>query len=324
MTSAAPLAPLYPPSQPYDCTELAVSSGHRLHVEQWGTATGIPALVLHGGPGSGCTPAMARFFDPERYRVILLDQRGAGRSQPHGCREDNTTALLLDDLETLRRHLAVDRWLLLGGSWGGTLGVLAAAANPAGTAGLLLRNPFLARQQDVTWFFEEARPFHADAWRHWQVLGVPEQPGAMEPWLEQRLATGDDAERSALALAWWHWENALARTTETATPPAADTLPRLANKYRLQLHYFRQGCFLETDAVLRAATCLGKVPTLILQGRQDHVCPGSETERLHQALPNSRLQWIDGVGHDPYAPAMADATVRALDHYASTGTFITP
>ncbi len=317
-TNAPPL--LYPPGAPYARDWLAVSGGHRLYFEQWGNPDGLPTLVLHGGPGSGCSPAMARFFDPQRYRVILLDQRGAGRSEPPGRREANTTALLLEDLETLRRHLGLERWLLLGGSWGGTLGVLAAAAYPQAVSGLLLRNPFLARQADLDWFFDGARPLHDEAWQGWRQLGAPETAGAMLPWLEQRFKQGSPAEVQALTLAWSRWENTLARSEGAPLPPM-EALPRLAEKYRLQLHYFCRGCFLETDAVLAAAGKLEGLPVHLLQGRIDHVCPAPGAETLQRRMPGSSLQWIEGVGHDPYAPAMAAATVAALDHFAREGRF---
>ncbi|HEY3430942.1 MAG TPA: alpha/beta fold hydrolase [Rhodocyclaceae bacterium] len=320
MTAATDLRPLYPPSQPYDEAWINVSANHRLYFEQWGSANGIPALVLHGGPGSGCTPAMARFFDPQRYRIILLDQRGAGRSEPQGSREENTTTLLLEDIEALRRQLGIERWLLLGGSWGGTLGVLAAAAYPQTVSGLLLRNPFLARQEDLDWFFDGARPLHAERWQRWRALGAPESAGAMLPWLEQRFELATATELKALVLAWSQWENALAQISDAALP-SEEALPRLAKKYRLQLHYFCHGCRLESNAVLTAAANLGNLPVHILQGRIDHVCPAPGAEALHRAIGGSSLQWIEGVGHDPYAPTMIDATVTALDQFALSGRF---
>lgn len=320
--TAPPLRDLYPPAQAYDQARLEVAGGHQLYFEQRGSVTGIPALVLHGGPGSGCSPAMARFFDPQRYRVILLDQRGAGRSEPSGGREANTTALLLEDMETLRRYLGLNRWLLLGGSWGGTLGVLAAAAYPQTVSGLLLRNPFLARQEDLDWFFDGARSLHDEAWQGWRQLGAPEEAGAMLPWLEHRFNQGSPEEVQALALTWNRWENALARV-EGAPLPTAEALPRLTEKYRLQLHYFCRGCFLNANEVLEATGTLGSLPVHILQGRIDHVCPAPGAEILQQRMPGSRLQWIEGVGHDPYAPAMAAATVAALDCFAREGRFST-
>lgn len=320
MNAPAPQRSLYPLGQPYERARLAVSGGHRLYFEQWGTATGIPALVLHGGPGSGCAAAMTRFFDPERYRVILLDQRGAGRSEPHGLRQHNQTRHLLADLERLRRHLSISRWLLVGGSWGATLGVLEAATNPRRVGGLLLRNPFLARPEDLDWFFDGARHLHPESWQPWRDLGAPESPGAMLPWLERRFALANGKELDALARTWWRWENVLARI-DAATLPAAADAPRLAEKYRLQLHYFCRGCFLEPDAVLRAAASVHGHAVHILQGGIDHVCPAPGAEALQRAIAGSRLQRIEGVGHDPYAPAMADATLAALDHFALEGRF---
>jgi proline iminopeptidase len=312
---------LYSPVLPFASGWLPVSGGHRLYYEQRGLRDGIPVLILHGGPGSGCSPVMAGFFDPERYCVILLDQRGAGKSQPAGGCEENTTPALIDDIEVLRRHLRIDRWLVMGGSWGATLGILYAAAHPGQLSGLLLRNPFLARVADLEWFFGGARQHHSEAWQYWAALGAPEVPGAMLPWLAECF---DSALPSALAehVAAWHvWERALAKTASRDLSPADIDL--LQARYRLQLHYFRHACFIAEGGVLAAAGRIAvvNVPIHVVQGLADHVCPASATGALLEKLSNAGCTWVEAVGHDPYAPAMQAATLGLVASFAALGRF---
>lgn len=312
---------LHCPSPPFDSGWLPVSGGHQLYYEQRGVPAGIPVLILHGGPGSGCSPQMAGFFDPERYRVILLDQRGAGKSLPAGCCEENTTPELIDDIEVLRRHLGIERWLVMGGSWGATLGLLYAAAHPGQLSGLLLRNPFLARAADLDWFFGGARQDHPEAWRLWAALCAPEAPGAMLPWL---AGCFDRAPPSALAahVAAWHiWECALARTSSRVLSSADIDL--LQVRYRLQLHYFGHACFIPEGGVLAAAERIAaeNMPIHVLQGMADHVCPASATAVLLEKLPNAGCTVVEGGGHDPYAPAMQAATVGLVVSFAVRGRF---
>lgn len=312
---------LHSPPPPFDSGWRPVSGGHRLYYEQRGVPEGIPVLILHGGPGSGCSPLMAGFFDLDLYRVILLDQRGAGKSQPVGGCEENTTSALIDDIEVLRRHLGIERWLVMGGSWGATLGILYGAAHPGQLSGLLLRNPFLARAADLKWFFGGARQHHPEAWQHWAVLGAPEAPGAMLPWLAECFR---DAPPLALAahVATWHiWECALAKTSSRVLSPADIDL--LQVRYRLQLHYFRHACFIPEGGVLAAAERIAaeNVPIHVVQGLADHVCPASATAVLLEKLPNAGCSWVEGVGHDPYAPAMQAATLGLVESFAVLGRF---
>lgn len=311
-------ADLYPATAAFDSRWLPVSGGHRLHVEQHGNPEGLPALVLHGGPGSGCSPLMTRFFNPERYRVILLDQRGAGRSLPRGGLEANRSADLIADTFQLQDELGIAAWLLMGGSWGGTLGPLIAAAQPERVSGLLLRNPFLARQADLDWFFRDAKELFPIEWEAWRQAGAPDTENLL-PWLEAVLGGNDTEARHAVARAWRDWEQALASLPPL--PPVEDSaLPALVDKYRLQTHYFLRGCFLAPGAVLDAARGLPQ-PTCILQGLDDKVCRPAGALELHRALADSRLHWIEGVGHDAFAPAMVAATRRALDAFARHGRF---
>ncbi len=314
---SAASATLHCPSPPFDSGWLPVSGGHRLYYEQRGETAGIPVLILHGGPGSGCSPLMAGFFDAQRFRVILLDQRGSGKSRPAGCCEENTTPALIDDIEVLRRHLGIDRWLVMGGSWGGTLGILYAAAHPGQVSGLLLRNPFLARAADLDWFFGGARQHHPAAWQHWAALGAPETPGAMLPWLEGRFQSPS----ASLVTAWHVWECALAGTPSRDLSPSDIALLQL--RYRLQLHYFRHACFMPEGGVLAAAERIAALaaPIHIVQGLADDVCPASATAALQERLPRAGYCRVEGVGHDPYAPAMLAATLGLVESFAVHGRF---
>ena len=318
--SAAAIA-LHCPSPPFDSGWLPVSGGHRLYYEQRGVPAGIPVLILHGGPGSGCSPLMAGFFDPERYRLILLDQRGAGKSLPVGSCEENTTPALIDDIEFLRRNLGIDRWLVMGGSWGATLGILYAAAHPGQLSGLLLRNPFLARTADLDWFFGGARLHHPEAWRHWAALGAPEAPGAMLHWLTECFRSAPPSALAAYVTAWHVWECALAGAPSRTLSPADIDL--LQARYRLQLHYFCHACFIPEGGVLAAAERIAatNVPIHVVQGLTDHVCPASATAILLEQLPNAGCTWVEDVGHDPYAPAMQTATLGLVESFAALGRF---
>jgi proline iminopeptidase len=318
---SAPATALHCPSPPFDSGWLPLAGGHRLYYEQRGLPEGIPVLILHGGPGSGCSPIMAGFFDPQRYRVILLDQRGAGKSLPAGCCEENTTPALIDDIEVLRRHLGIDRWLVMGGSWGATLGILYAAAHPGQLSGLLLRNPFLARAADLEWFFGGARQHHPEAWQHWAALGAPEVPGAMLRWLDECFCSAPPSELAAHVAAWHVWECALAKAPSRDLSPAGIDLLQL--RYRLQLHYFRHGCFIPEGGVLAAAERIAavNVPIHVVQGLADHVCPASATAVLLEKLPNAGCILVKGVGHDPYAPAMQAATLGLVKSFAALGRF---
>jgi proline iminopeptidase len=311
------VATLHSPPLPFDHGWLRVSGGHGLYYEQRGLPDGIPVLILHGGPGSGCSPKMAGFFDPGRYRVILLDQRGAGKSLPAGACDDNTTSALIEDIERLRKHLGVTRWWIMGGSWGATLGILYSAAHSAQVYGLLLRNPFLARSADMDWFFGGARTLHPDAWQHWAALGAPDRSGAMLPWLDACFQHAKPAQLKKYVTAWHVWEGALAGTSGKSLVPADIDL--LQVRYRLQLHYFRHACFLSDGGVLTAASQLPRqMPIYVLQGLADHVCPASETRVLLGKMPHALCTWIESVGHDPYAPAMQTAMLRLVESFAVT------
>lgn len=305
----------FAPAEAFRTRWLPAAGGHRLFVAEYGRPDGVPVLVLHGGPGSGGSPRLAGLFDPARCRVIVPDQRGAGRSEPAGATRANTTADLLADIERIRAALGLERWFVTGGSWGATLGILHAAAQPARVAGLLLRSPFLARRADLDHFFGGARHRYPAAWRAWAALGAPEAAGAMLPWLADALAGRDAAQAAPWVHAWQRWECALAGTQAGAAAgrPGEAEIAIQFRRYRLQLHYFSRDCFLAPDAVLHAAEALvaARVPLRLVQGLADGVCPPGATRLLADRLPADACRWVADVGHDPFAPAM-----RAASHAA--------
>jgi proline iminopeptidase len=277
---------------------LDAGDGHVLHVEEWGAAHGVPALVLHGGPGSGNTPLLRRYFDPARFRTVCPDQRGAGRSRPAGAVEANTTAHLLADLRRLRAALGIERWLVVGGSWGATLALAHALDAPEAVSGLLLRGSFLARPQDIERFFDGAPAALAAGWRSLPALPA-ESPAA-----------------HALADAWARHERSRSGGAASPADPAA-LLPR----YRVQSHYLQHGCWLQQPPLLERVAALPAVPTLLLHGSEDRICPPDGAVALHARLPHAGLRWAAGAGHDPADPAMAALMRQALDGFARDGHF---
>ena len=294
-----PLPSLYPDPPLLRSHALPVPGGHVLQVQEFGAADGIPAVVLHGGPGSGCSPLLRRVFDPARYRIVCPDQRGAGGSVPRGGIEHNSTDDLLADLRRVRETLGIRRWLVSGGSWGATLAVAHAAAEPEAIVALLLRASFLARPQDIAGFFGE---LSLDA-------------------LAEALSSNDMAMREAAALSWWHREQALAGTAGTSAPPKGEALAFQIDRLRVQAHYLRHGCWLQAPTLLERCEALPRVPTRLIHARDDRICPADGAFALHQRLPHATLQWVDEGGHDPSHPALVGATVAALDHYAAHGNF---
>ncbi|MDO9314693.1 MAG: alpha/beta fold hydrolase [Burkholderiaceae bacterium] len=316
-------ASLYPETPPLRTHALSVSGGHTLHVQEFGDPRGIPAVVLHGGPGSGSSPLLRRFLDPARYRIIVFDQRGAGRSTPRGETRHNTTADLLADLRAIRVHLGIDRWLVVGGSWGATLALAHALAEPTVVSGLLLRAPFLARAQDIDGFFQGTAADLPEAWSRFAAVAPPERRHALLAVLADGLQ-GDVALAAPLAIAWWRWELAMSGTPPASVAPnepEGDALLALIDRYRVQSHYLRHRCWLDAPSLLDRFGALPRVPIALLQGTADRVCPPAGAVELHRHVSNSTLRLVDGAGHDPTHPAMVRAMVQALDAYAGCGCF---
>lgn len=321
---ALPDAP-YPPLIPFASGWLEVGEGHRMYYEQCGQAEGLPVVFLHGGPGSGCSPRHRQLFDPQRCRAVFFDQRGCGRSLPRGAVQANTSAHLVADIERLRRHLGIERWLVVGGSWGAGLALAYAAAHPAFCLGLVMRGVFLGRASDLDWFFQQAGQLLPDAWAALAQQAPVAARGDLLRWLSAGLQGAQPQEALARARAWEAWEAAMSQHQSVTQRPElseADAAA-LVDKYRIQSHYLMNGCFWGDVGLLERTRSLATVPTAILHGREDWICRPQAAWELHHSLPDSRLQWVDGCGHSPFEPAMARALAQAVAHHATHGDFTT-
>ncbi|MFZ5579215.1 MAG: prolyl aminopeptidase [Pseudomonadota bacterium] len=309
---------LYPPIQPYNSFLLPVSDLHSLHVEECGNPDGLPVVFLHGGPGAGCTENHRRYFDPNRYRIVLFDQRGCGRSTPHAELADNTTWDLVADIERIRERLGIDRWLVFGGSWGSTLGLAYAETHPERVSGLILRGIFLCRPRDIHWFYQEgASAIFPDYWRDYlSPISEAERGNLLHAF--HRLLTGpDELRRMAAAKAWSLWEG----RTATLLPDTATTDyfgdPHVAlSLARIENHYFVNDSFLEPDQLCRDAGRLKSIPGIVIHGRYDVVCPIEQAFALCAAWPEARLNIIPDAGHAVSEPGITDALLRATDQFA--------
>lgn len=310
---------MYPAIKPFQSEYLDVGDGHELYLEQSGSIDGLPVLFLHGGPGGGCAPGHRRFFDPEKYRIILFDQRGAGQSKPHAGLENNTTAHLIADIEKIRGHLNIDRWLIFGGSWGSTLALAYAQAYPSQVTELILRGIFLCRDEDIHWFYQAgASRIFPDYWKDY-LAPIPqaEHENLLSAY-HHRLTSSDELARMRAAESWSVWEG---RTS--TLQPSPGTVEHFADPHlalalaRIECHYFMHKAFLEPNQLLRDASLLAGIPGTIIHGRYDVVCPIDQATALHNAWPDSQLQIIQGAGHSASEPGINKALVMATDDYAS-------
>lgn len=308
----------YPEIKPYERHMLEVDPPHHLYVDESGNPDGIPVLFVHGGPGGGCGKYDRRFFDPEKYRIILFDQRGAGRSLPHAELENNTTQDLLADMETIRQHLGIEQWVLFGGSWGSTLSLLYAEAYPERVLGLILRGIFLCRREDLLWFYQEgANRLFPDFWEEF-VHQIPEdERGDMISAYYKQLIGENQIMQMSAAKNWAGWEGKTA--TLKPCPDVVDSFTephRALALARIEAHYFVNNVFLESNQILRDAHKLANIPGVIVHGRYDVICPLDNAYLLHKAWPNSELQIIREAGHASREPGIVDALVRATDEMA--------
>mgnify|MGYP006274048997 CR=1 FL=1 len=309
---------LYPPIDPYDQRMMEVGDGHSIYVEQCGTPDGIPVVVLHGGPGGGCSPAMRRYFDPERYRVVLFDQRGCGRSRPHASVEANTTWHLVADIERIREALGIDSWVVFGGSWGATLALIYAQAHPERARHLVLRGVFLMTKAELDWFYGGgAGLFWPETWARF-VEPIPEDErddliGAYH----RRLFSGDLRIETRYARAWTAWENALASVSSNGGGGEApgDYARAFA---RLENHYFRHAGFLEEDGqILKRIDRITGIGAHIVQGRYDMICPPRRAWELSEAWPAAELRLVRNAGHALSEPGISAELVRVMDALAA-------
>jgi proline iminopeptidase len=329
MTSANDLRTLYPSLEPYATEMLDVGDGQCLYVEQCGNPHGRPAVFLHGGPGGGCVPDHRRLFDPERYRIVLFDQRGAGRSTPQAGRDfadlsANTTWHLVADIERIREHLGIEAWQVFGGSWGSTLALAYAQAHPGRVTELVLRGIFTLRASELDWFYQDgprgAGAAYPDYWEDYVAPIAPQQRGRMIEAYWAVLNGPDEEARLRAARAWCQWES---RTTHLLLDPAAEEEPTPESLLddlsfaRIENHYFmNHGWLREGQLIADAGERLSGIPAVIVQGRYDMCCPATTAWDLHRAWPAARLQLIADAGHSVSEPGITDALVRATDGFA--------
>ena len=305
---------LYPPINPFDQRVLDVGDGHRVYVEQCGNPNGIPVIVLHGGPGGGCSPTMRRYFDPAIYRVVLFDQRGCGRSRPHASVEANTTWHLVRDIELIRGALGINKWLVFGGSWGATLALIYAETHPDRAAYLVLRGVFLMTQAELKWFYGGgAGQFWPDMWDRFTALVPEDEQDNLIAAYHRRLFSGDLMLETRFARAWATWENTLASIDNEG--PGGESPAEYARAFsRLENHYFTNAGFLEEDGqIMNRINAIQHIPGVIVQGRYDMICPPASAYHLHKAWQNSELKMIGKAGHALSEPGISAELARTMD-----------
>ena len=308
----------YPPIEPYDSGYLAVGDGHELYYEQSGNPTGKPALFVHGGPGAGGDVNARRFFDPNGYRIVVFDQRGSGRSRPHASLEANTTWHLVADIERLRRHLGLDRWLVFGGSWGSTLALAYAETHPAAVSELVLRGIFLLRPVEITWFYQfGASLIFPELWQDYLAPIPPAERHDLLAAYHRRLLSEDPVVRLEAAKAWSIWEGATSsllpnpkREDQFGSPEFALALARI------EAHYFvNRGFFTHDDQLLDGVERIRHIPAVIVQGRYDIVCPIDAAWELHRRWPEADFKVVPDAGHSAYEPGITVQLVAATDRF---------
>lgn len=313
------LTPLFPPILPTRHGMLAVDELHTIYWEECGNPQGVPVLFLHGGPGAGLSPQHRRFFDPAYYRVILFDQRGAGKSTPLGEWRNNTTQLLIEDIERLRAQFGIDQWLVFGGSWGSTLALAYGEAHPQACLGFVLRGIFLCTQAEIDWFIHEVRWFYPELYEEFVAHIPPDERGDLLAAYAKRILSDDPAVYWPAARAWSRFEERrvyLLPQPEEAPNDALDL-----GVGRLESLYMLKRAFLGEDQLIAELDRIAHLPAVIVQGRYDVICPPLSAHRLHQAWPGSRLRMIADAGHGALEKGIASALVQSTEQFKRSGGF---
>jgi proline iminopeptidase len=311
-----PLMDLFPALTPYSSGFLAVDDIHNIYWEQSGNPDGIPVVLLHGGPGAGATPTHRRFFDPDHYRIIIFDQRGCGRSHPLGSLERNTTKLLLEDIETLRRHLNIERWHIFGGSWGSTLALLYANQHPERCLSLILRGIYLHEQEEINWFFTGMKNVFPEAWEQFSsFLPENEQDNLLEGYYKR--LTGDDAKiQLQAAIRWSLYEGAC-----SSLLPNYEIITTEEQKQhslalaRIESHYFRNEVIKPENSLLKTIDRIRAIPAIIVQGRYDIICPIAVAYKLHHAWPEADYVVVPDAGHSALDPPLRSRLIEATENF---------
>jgi len=312
----APLLPLFAPIEPFASGILELDAPHRMYYEQSGNPRGTPAVFLHGGPGAGSSPVHRQFFDPAFYRIVVFDQRGAGRSAPLGCLEQNTTPKLIEDMERLRTYLGIERWLVFGGSWGSTLALAYAEHHPERCLGLVLRGIFLCRPSEIDWFLYGLRTIFPEAWRAFSGF-IPEAERAdLLSAYHGRLVDPDPAVHMPAARTWSVYEGSCSTLLPNPALVADFAADRVAlGLARIEAHYFANDIFLPADFLLKHAARLKAIPGVIVQGRYDIVCPAISADDLHAAWPEAEYAIIHDAGHSAFEPGIRSRLVQATEDF---------
>jgi proline iminopeptidase len=306
----------YPEIEPYASGYLAAGGPHQLYWEQCGNPRGVPIVFLHGGPGAGSSPVHRRFFDPAHYRAVVFDQRGAGRSKPLGELTDNTTPHLVADIESLREHLGVERWIVFGGSWGSTLALAYAETHPDRVKALVLRGIFLCRRSEIAWFLYGMRAFAPEAWRVFAGHLPEAERGDLLGNYHRRLVDPDPAVHMPAAKAWSIYEGTcctLLPSPETVASFAQDTLA--LGLARMEAHYFKHDIFLPDNSLLANVGRIRHIPAVIVQGRYDLVCPIETADELARAWPEAEYVIVPDAGHSAMEPGIRSALIEATDKF---------
>ncbi|WP_217898662.1 prolyl aminopeptidase [Haloechinothrix alba] len=314
---------LYPEIEPYEHGMLDVGDGNHVYWETCGNPRGKPVLVLHGGPGSGCTEGMRRYFDPDAYRIVLFDQRGCGRSTPHASDPAtdlsvNTTRHLISDIELLRRHLGIDGWQLFGGSWGATLALVYAERYPRQVSEIVLTGVTTTRRSEIDWLYHGAGRFFPGEWERFRS-GVPEdqRDGDLVEAYHRLLHHPDPRERARAAEEWCAWELSVMGTDPDVEPDPVWTDPEFRMAFaRIVTHYFRHGAWLAEGSVLREAAALRGIPGVLVHGRLDVSGPPVTAWEVARVWPDAELHFVPGAGHSSREPGMAERLVAATDRFA--------
>ena len=293
---------------------LPVSGGHRIYWEQSGNPKGVPVVFLHGGPGAGSNPSHRRFFDPSHYRIVLMDQRGSGRSTPFGSTEDNTTQNLVADLEQLRAHLGIKKWFVFGGSWGSTLALAYGIAHPEPCLGFVLRGIFLGRQSEIDWFLYGMRKVFPEAWQRFSGHLPAEERDDILAAYHRRLTDPDPAVHKPAADIWSQYESACSTLYHSETPTGGSGRGALSLA-RMEAHYFVNDVFMDDSHILANLSRIAHLPAVIVQGRYDMVCPIETADELHRAWPAAEYQIIPDAGHSAMEPGIRSGLVRAMDGF---------
>jgi proline iminopeptidase len=318
--TTTPLRGFYPEIEPHRSGMLEVSSPHRIYWEQSGNPQGKPVVFVHGGPGGGTDPKQRRFFDPAKYRIVLFDQRGCGKSTPHACLEDNTTWHLVSDLEALRAELGIERWQVFGGSWGSTLALAYAQRHPQRVSELVLRGIFMLRRWELEWFYQQGTSrLFADAWEKYIEPIPPAERGDLIAAYYRRLTSDDPELRQRAACAWSVWEASTSFLHQNRDFIAHAAGDEFALAFaRIECHYFvNRGFFERESQLLDEVDKIRNIPAVIVQGRYDVVCPMQTAWELHRAWPEAELRLVADAGHSAYEPGILHELVTATDRFAA-------